>query len=214
MVLTRDDATCWVLYCHGNVVTLSDLSISGIPSAVAERCHCNFIAPAYPKRMSRGRMYDEEVVQSVRNVYDELRSDPTAPVYVMGRSIGVGVALRACKHSEPAGLFLISGFASIKHMAPWPLRWVVDNRFDNATCISHMPTVPKLLLHGDADTVVPVANTHLLARAAGSCTVEIVPKMTHMPSAKDVHHIASRMAAFTHGHTTLVNLPHFLLWQA
>ena len=214
MVLTRDDATCWVMYCHGNAVTLSDLSISGIPSAIANKCRCNFVAPAYPRRVSRGSAYDKEVIQSVRAVYDELCRDKSSPVYVMGRSIGVGIALGACEHRAPAGLGLVSGFASIKHMAPWALRWVVDNRFDNATCISHMPGVPILLVHGDADTIVPVDNVRLLANAAGSCTVEIVPRMTHLPGAREIHLIATKMAKLTDGHTTLLRAPHFLLWQA
>ena len=213
MVMTRDDATSWVLYCHGNAVTLSDLSLSGIPAAIVDKCRCNFIAPDYPLRVRKGKRYDDEVIQAVRSVYDELCRNKKEPVYVMGRSIGVGVALAACEHRAPAGLGLVSGFASIKHMAPWALRWIVDNRFDNTACISHMKSVPKLLLHGDADTVVPVDNVHLLACAGGSCTVEIVPRMTHLPDQRDIHLIATKMAALTQGHATPVQPPHYSLWQ-
>jgi pimeloyl-ACP methyl ester carboxylesterase len=212
MVITRDDATSWVLYCHGNAVTLADLHASGIPAAIVNKCRCNFVAPAYPQRYSAGHVYDETVVAAVRNTYDKIRDD-TGPVYMMGRSIGVGVALRACLHHPPAGLGLVSGFSSIKDMAPWMLRWIVDNRFDNVAAIEQLKNTRKLLVHGADDEIVPVDNAHTLAQHAGDrCDLEIVPRMTHVPQPGDIALIARKMAEMMQVDNGIVPQHHYSLW--
>ena len=213
MVITRDDATSWVLYCHGNAVTLSDLHTSGIPAAIVNHCRCYFVAPEYPERYSTGHVYDETVVKAVRNAYDQICDDTKSQVYIMGRSIGVGVALQACPHRPPAGLGLISGFSSIKHMAPWMLRWIVDNRFDNVAAIEKLKDTRKLLVHGADDEIVPVDNAHVLAQHAGDdCNLEIVPNMTHVPQPRDISLISSKMAEMMQVDSGIVPRHHYSLW--
>jgi predicted peptidase len=213
MVITRDDATSWVLYCHGNAVTLADLHMSGIPAAIVHNCRCNFVAPAYPERYSAGKVYDETVVTAVRNAYEKIKVDTASPVYVMGRSIGVGVALRACVQQPPAGLGLISGFSSIKHMAPWMLRWIVDNRFDNVMAIENLKDTRKLIVHGADDELVPVDNANTLAQHGGEfCDLEIVPSMTHVPQPCDIALIARKMAEMMQADSGIVPRHHYSLW--
>lgn len=210
MVLARDDATSWVIYCHGNAVTLADLHASGIPQAVVKNCRCNFVAPAYPSRQHQGKHHDSDVVAAVRGAYDELKRADGAPVYVMGRSIGVGVALAACAHDPPAGLGLVSGFASLKNLVPWPLRWAIDNRFDNMNRMSNMSSVPTFVLHGEKDEVVPVDNARKLASTAGD--LDIVPNMTHIPDAQQVALIGQKMGVLIHNDQVPCE-NHFCLWS-
>lgn len=210
MVLSRDDATSWVIYCHGNAVTLADLYASGIPQTIVQNCRCNFVAPTYPSRQHQGQRHDRDVVTAVRGAYDELRRADNSPVYVMGRSIGVGVALAACVHDPPAGLGLVSGFASLKNLVPWPLRWVVNNRFDNLHMMAAMPSVPAFVMHGEKDEVVPVDNARKLATKA--CHLDIVANMTHTPDMHQVALIGKHMADLMRD----VPVPcenHFNLWS-
>ena len=214
MVVTRDDAIGWVLYCHGNSVSLSDLHDSGIPRQMVEKCRCNFVAPSYPDKLHIGKGHDDAVVDAVRRAYDQLCTDSRGPIYVVGRSIGVGVALQACAQSAPAGLVLISGFSSIKSMAPWGLQWVLPARFDNIGAIRQMKGVPKLIVHGEKDELVPVRNAYALDDASDSCTLHRVADMTHIPSAENIHEICDCMSTLIQAHSTpSMRNPHYLLWK-
>lgn len=214
MVVTRDDAVGWLLYCHGNSVSLSDLHDSGIPQQMVERCNCNFVAPAYPDKLHSGQGHDNAVVDAVRRTYEQLCADTSSPIYVVGRSIGVGVALQACAQSIPAGLVLISGFSSIKSMAPWGLQWALPARFDNIKAIRKMQGVPKLIVHGEKDDLVPIKNAHALDAACDSCTLHRVSNMTHVPSAENIQEICRCMSILIQEHSApKVKHPHYLLWK-
>ena len=214
MVVTREDAVGWLLYCHGNSVSLSDLHDSGIPQRMVEACRCNFVAPAYPDKLYNGKGHDDAVVDAVRRAYDQLRADTQSPVYVVGRSIGVGVALQACAQAVPAGLVLISGFASLKAMAPWGLQWALPARFDNLAAIQHLQSVPKLIVHGDKYELVPVGNACALDRVSDNCTLRRVPDMTHVPSVDNIHEICRCMRTLIQTHnTSAAQHHHYLLWK-
>ena len=213
MVVTREDAQCWILYCHGNSVTLSDLHDSGIPQRMVDSCRCNFVAPEYPPQVFSGSRHDDAVVEAACNVYDCLSGDSSGPVYVVGRSIGAGVALQACAKRRPAGLVLISGFASIKAMAPWGLQWVLPDRFDNLHAIHALQNVPKLIMHGSQDDVVPAGNAALLAKASDCCTVHIIEGMSHVPMPDQIRTMCDHIATLVEAHRTPVMMHHFCLWK-
>lgn len=189
LVVTREDATCWLLYCHGNSVTLDDLHASGVPQMLVERCKCNFVAPEFPVKSRSGRSHDEDVTNAAKAAYEQLCADYTAPVFVVGRSLGVGVALSACLHRQPAGLLLVSGFASIRNLAPTWLWYMLNDRFNNVKKVAHF-TCPKIIVHGNSDELVPVEHAHLLYKAAQNAKMELLP-MGHNPSNKNWAAIAS-----------------------
>lgn len=214
MVVTREDAQCWVLYCHGNSVSLPELHDSGIPQRMVDSCRCNFVAPEYPVQSSTGSRHDDAVVKSARNAYDCLVRVSSSPVYVVGRSIGVGVALQACAQHRPAGLVLISGFASIKAMAPWGLQWALPDRFDNLLAIRTLHGVPKLILHGMQDDVVPPENATSLANAGDCSTIRMIEGMTHIPMAVHIGTMCSHIATLVDKtHRPHMPAHHFLLWK-
>ena len=213
MVITREDARCWVVYCHGNSVTLGDLHASGIPSAIVDACTCNFVAPKYPDKTSSGTAYDNAVVEAARRTYEQLSLDTSSPVYMVGRSIGTGIALQACANRAPAGIVLISGFSSVKALAPWGLRWLVPTRLDNIQAIKHLKGVPKLILHGQKDEMVPPENAKTLADACDCGSLHLVPDMTHVPTAADIHVICREMRSMVEQRHKPVMRHHYLLWQ-
>lgn len=215
MMITRDDAKCWVVYCHGNSVTLSDLHLSGIPDQLVEACTCNFVAPSYPTRRLSGEAHDRAVVETVQKVYDRLREDITCPIYVVGRSVGVGVALGACQGRKPAGIALISGFASVKALAPWTIRWALPNRLDNIAAVRELKDVPMLIMHGDTDEIVPTNNSRQLAEQVPNCTLHIIKGMTHIPGANDLACICAGVQKLISGAgLSNTSMPHYQLWHA
>jgi len=186
VVITRGDAVCWMVYCHGNAVTLRDLFESGVAHEIAECCKCNFVAPAYPVKDAYGARYDTIVIAAARAAYERVSLDSTAPVYVAGRSLGVGVALGACASRPPAGLLLLSGFASVRSMTSWAaLRCVVGDRYNNAEAIEadNLHGVHKLIVHGSCDSLVPPEHAMALSNAACNVQVHIVEGMEHNPGA-------------------------------
>lgn len=107
----------------------------------------------------------------------------TADIILIGNSIGSGPATEMAMRHPVAALILVSGFSSLPDVARahvrWlPVRWLVRDQFANATKIGAVSGA-VFLLHGDRDTVVPVANARRLHAARPRSTVTIVPGAGH-----------------------------------
>jgi len=188
LISRRADASCWLVYSHGNGVTLDDLHDEGIATGIVERCNCNVIAPSYPDKVACGERYDCMVVSSLKSVYERIRADTDAPVYMAGRSLGVAVMLRACSSVSklPAGIICLSGFTSISDMVPAALRPVsclVRNRYNNCAAITsdNIVSIAKLIIHGSSDDVVPVSQALKLSEVANDSELKIIEHMGHCP---------------------------------
>ncbi len=100
-----------------------------------------------------------------------LKRIPPERVFLYGRSLGAAVAVKLAAEGKGArGLILESPFESTvamgKKMLPFlPVGWIVSQKFDNAAMI---PTIhiPLLILHGDADEIVPHHQGKRLYKAA------------------------------------------------
>ena len=103
----------------------------------------------------------------VGHVWTQLK--PAGPVIYWGRSLGVSMAAYAATRSradlsgpprhQPAGLILESGFPDARSLfrAPSPMALLAlfsTYRFPAAEFLRHVK-VPALVMHGDADTVIP-----------------------------------------------------------
>lgn len=104
-------------------------------------------------------------------------------VVLVGNSIGGGPATQLASEVQPAALMLISPFASLPDVVaekfPWmPARWLVRDRFDNAAKLGRV-TVPVLVLHGTADTMIPPGHARRLAAAQPRATLQLVPGADH-----------------------------------
>lgn len=212
LLVTRADAVCWIVYCHGNGVTLQDLFASGVAHEISESCKCNFVAPAYPVKRSSGLAYDRAVVEAARVAYERLCLDSSIPVYLAGRSLGVGIALgvSACTSRPPAGLLLLSGFASVREMTSWAvLRCLIGDRYNNVGIIAldKLSGVHKMIVHGSTDGLIPLE--HALALNDAACTntqLHIIEGMGHAP---DGHwpEVYDLFARFTQGHLDVCRPP-------
>ena len=93
----------------------------------------------------------------------ENRGQNTANIIYFGRSIGAAVALQLALEKKPSGLILESPFTSVAGMGKkhYPLLyrllgWLVKDKYDNEIKIPQLQS-PLLIIHGSADTIVPVA---------------------------------------------------------
>jgi fermentation-respiration switch protein FrsA (DUF1100 family) len=95
--------------------------------------------------------------------------DPDQIVY-FGRSLGAAVAVELAVARPPKGMVLVSPFSSVREMVkmavPFPAAgWLVRNHYPT---ISRIPNVqvPVLVIHGDLDETVPIAQGRKLFEAA------------------------------------------------
>ncbi|MGI8881959.1 MAG: alpha/beta hydrolase [Jatrophihabitans sp.] len=98
-------------------------------------------------------------------------------LYYLGESLGSGIVLELAVEHAPAGVVLMSAFASVRavardHYRALPTR-LVPNIYPS---LSRIPSVqaPVLLIHGTADDLIPVDHAHSLFAAAAQ------PKELHL----------------------------------
>ena len=81
---------------------------------------------------------------------------------LIGNSIGSGTATQMAREFDPAALILIAPFTSLPDVANdalpmYPAQWLMRDRFDNQEKLAKL-SLPTLVLHGQADQVVPFAH--------------------------------------------------------
>ena len=112
---------------------------------------------------SSGTPSEAANVADAKLSYDTLVKEGVAPkdIIIFGESLGTGVATQVAAEKMAAGLVLDSAFTSIADRAaeiyPWlPVRLLLKDRYDSAAVIGDV-TMPVFILHGEEDTIVPVA---------------------------------------------------------
>ncbi|MCC7034110.1 MAG: alpha/beta hydrolase [Acidobacteria bacterium] len=81
-----------------------------------------------------------------------------APLVYWGRSLGAVMAARAARDRVPDGLVLEAGFPSVRAVLEgtpfWLLSWFSSYRFPASEFLADV-RVPTLVIHGEADSVIP-----------------------------------------------------------
>jgi uncharacterized protein len=111
------------------------------------------------------------------------RGTPPDKVVLVGNSLGSGVATQLATEQRVAGLVLISGFTALPDVAARHYRWLpvallLRDRYANRDKMSRV-SAPVLLLHGEADTLIPPRHSVVLAGAAHKATLALVPHAGH-----------------------------------
>ncbi len=122
---------------------------------------------------SSGRPTERGTYLDARAALQHLKNrsdiDPGRIVY-FGHSLGTGVAIELASEHPPAGMALISPFASMRDMAGLVVRlpmagWFVRGHFNSVHRIGKVHT-PLLVLHGNKDEIVPYEQGVKLYHAA------------------------------------------------
>jgi hypothetical protein len=150
-----------VLWCHGNagniinrLENLRELYRLGLSVFL-------FDYRGYGR--SQGSPSEEGLYQDALGAYDYLtRTRLIRPerIVLFGRSLGAAVAAEVASHKPAAGLILESPFPSIEavarfHYGGLPVHWLLGAEF---RLIDRLPqlSLPKLIVHGDRDEVIPL----------------------------------------------------------
>jgi fermentation-respiration switch protein FrsA (DUF1100 family) len=159
-LLPRGAARGWVLYSHGNADTIAvrvemmgPLVDWGLGVLLYDYRGYG-LSEGRPDEAGTYRDGEAMLAEAVR------RAGAPARVLLMGESLGGGVSHElAVRHPELAGLITTSTFTSIPDMARALLKLpglsrLVRTRYDNLAKVPHI-TLPRLILHGTDDELVP-----------------------------------------------------------
>ena len=96
--------------------------------------------------------------------------DGSSPIVIMGSSLGTGVAVNTAAERDGAAVVLISAYQSILAVSrdryPYlPVAALLKDRFRSDLRIARV-SEPKLFIHGDVDSSVPLTSGRALFDAA------------------------------------------------
>jgi alpha-beta hydrolase superfamily lysophospholipase len=179
-----DDAHTVVIF-HGNGETIGwrvqlaqDLRAHGLGVVLAEY-------RGYGLASGSGPPNEAGLYRDAAALLDELERQGIGPrrVALMGISLGTGVAAEMTVRGRAASLILVSPYTSVTAMAagviPFlPTSLLCPDRFDT---LSKAPRirVPTLVIHGDADEVVPFAMGRQIASSIPRATLRVVHGSHH-----------------------------------
>lgn len=116
---------------------------------------------------SEGNPGEDEILGDALGIFDEMKDRyPVSDIFLMGRSLGSGVACYVASKRQVEGTILITPYDSLVAIAqsiyPWlPVSNLLRHRFES---IVYAPLVetPFLIFYGGEDNVVPPARTRRL----------------------------------------------------
>jgi len=167
--LPAETPTHSILYLHGNGGDCRDW-VNVAPRFVENGFNLLLIDyRGYGK--SGGRPTERGLYKDGEAALDWLQkraNDESVPIAIMGKSLGSGVATYiAAQDANIASLVLDSAFTSmrevIQYNAPWLPKIVVPKMYDSFSRASRI-ACPTLMVHGDRDEIVPIAQAQALYR--------------------------------------------------
>ena len=136
---------------------------------------------------STGQYTEAGLHRDADALYARARELGFAPgqIVIVGESLGTGAAVQLAARVPCAALVLDSGFSSAVDVAAgqfwmFPVRLVMQDQFRSIDYIGAVKA-PLLMVHGEADTVVPIAfGEKLLAAAPGAKKMIRLPGAGHL----------------------------------
>lgn len=174
--IPRPGAKTAILCFHGNADDLGWMRARAI--AMSERTGCPVLAIDYPGYgRSPGEPDEAAVIRAADAAYAHLvRVRGFAPddIVVRGLSLGSGPATWIAAHRRVKGLILDAPFTSTFRVLT-RVKLLPFDKFDNLALADRVQC-PVLIVHGDADSVVPFSHGRELAAAmTGAASVRFLP---------------------------------------
>lgn len=161
-----------LLYCHGNAGDIRDW-VQAVPPFLEMGCSVLlFDYRGYGQ--SAGRPSEEGLYLDGEAAWAWTRERARQlglPAVLLGKSLGTAVALHAAAQASPAALILDSAFASMREIAMIVTPWLPDPMFPNlfeSERVAPRVTAPTLVVHGRADTLVPLSHGQRIFAALGA----------------------------------------------
>ena len=172
-----------VLFFHGNGMVWPDGVY--VTDLLASRGYGVLLAEYRGYNGNPGEPNEQGLYHDGRAAITFLQSEGVAAddLVIAGLSVGSGPAVQLTTEHKVRALILVSPVASLPATAiaayPWlPVGLLLRDRYDN---LAKLPRVdaPVLILHGDADRLIPVAHAEQLAGANPGAEFVSVPGRGH-----------------------------------
>ncbi|MBP7252783.1 MAG: alpha/beta hydrolase [Alphaproteobacteria bacterium] len=159
-----------IVFCHGNAGNFGLRADRILPLLAAGYGVALVSFPGFEG--NTGKPTEMTIYQSARGVIKALgqRGVPSEHIILHGESLGTTVAVQMATEFLVAAVSLESPPASMVetgayHYPIFPVKLLLWDKFDSLSKI-HNVKAPLLLIHGEADTVVPVSQGKALFAAA------------------------------------------------
>jgi hypothetical protein len=154
-----------LLFFHGNGGNRYEAAQLAAP---LRRDGAEIIVASYRGYGDNSGKPDEPGLQKDATAFLRLaRASNPRKLYVFGFSLGGGVALALAAQNNVDGVITLGTFSSLRSVAPPLARGLLPDRFDNIAAVKRI-RAPLLILHGTADTLVPIEEAVKLKAAAGT----------------------------------------------
>lgn len=160
-----------ILFCHGNAGNISH-RLDNIRLLLKGNFQL-FIFDYRGYGKSTGRPSEKGIYQDGLAAYDyllEKEGIPASKIILFGRSLGVAVAIETALRRKAGSIIVESGFTSVREMAKEMgvfkvISPIIPPNYNNLEKIA-MLTIPKLIIHGDNDEIVPFSMGRSLYESA------------------------------------------------
>ncbi|MBW2615965.1 MAG: alpha/beta hydrolase [Deltaproteobacteria bacterium] len=160
-----------ILFCHGNAGNICH-RLENVKLLLDQKLQV-FIFDYRGYGQSKGRPSETGIYLDGLAAYDFLvnrKNIPAERIALFGRSLGASVAIELCLERKVRSLIIESAFTSTKGMARtmflfMPFSFFLPPHYNNLEKITRI-NVPKLIIHGEKDEIVPFSMGQKLYHAA------------------------------------------------
>jgi pimeloyl-ACP methyl ester carboxylesterase len=137
---------------------------------------------------------EEQLHDDIRRAWETIAPQYAGKkVVVYGRSLGTGLATRLASMIRPDLTVLVSPYSSLDAMAalryPWLPSWLNRYHLRSDEWLARI-TTPVLILHGDADSVIPLSEATRLQAVRPATDLEVIRGAAH----NDIHTFPAYLA--------------------
>ena len=139
--------------------------------------------PGHGKR--RGERTMKAAAIASRDALSAVLSQWRGPVYLVGESLGAGMASQVVKGSESAiaGVVLITPWDSLADVAAekypiFPVRWLLHDSFDSVAAVSRYDG-PLVIVGAQQDELIPVTHARRFASEHDRARLMLLPNADH-----------------------------------
>ena len=154
-----------ILYCHGNAEDITAIGGRFDNLVAAGYTVAAFDYPGYG--LSAGSPNEEGCYRNAHRMFDwliENRGFATNEIFVVGYSIGTGVAVELAETREVGGLWLDAAYVSAPRIMT-RIRLLLIDPFPSCDRIGHV-NCPIVMLHGTDDHIIPYSQGWKLYQCA------------------------------------------------
>jgi uncharacterized protein len=183
-IAAQTDPLGHLLLCHGNAGNIGDRILHAALLTAVGFDVVLFDYRGYGR--SSGRPSEEGTYRDARAALACLLEQPgvdPARVFYLGESLGGAVALDLALERPPAGLVLLSAFTGVRELGrihyPFLPAALIPDAYPTLRRI-HALRAPLLVLHGERDEIVPLAQGRAVFEAApGPKRMHVSPGLGH-----------------------------------